>query len=78
MRSRGVPGVHLVVSASNDPAITFYRRTGFAEVTEDRATVPEESIVFGRRVDARVPREVMPPGRVSSRVLSGVARTSRA
>lgn len=51
LRSRRVPGVHLVVSASNDRAIAFYRRTGFVEMTEDRATVPGESIVFARRIE---------------------------
>jgi GNAT superfamily N-acetyltransferase len=51
LRSRGVPGVHLVVSASNDRAIRFYRRTGFMEMSEDRASVPGESIVFARRIE---------------------------
>lgn len=51
LRERGVPGVHLVVGASNDGAIAFYRRTGFTEMSEDRATVPGESIVFARRIE---------------------------
>lgn len=29
LRQRGAPGVHLGVSALNEPAITFYRRMGF-------------------------------------------------
>jgi GNAT superfamily N-acetyltransferase len=49
LRGRAVPGVHLVVAASNASAVAFYRRTGFTEMTEDRGTVRGESIVFARR-----------------------------
>jgi GNAT superfamily N-acetyltransferase len=51
LRGRDVPGVHLVVAASNTSAVAFYRRTGFTEMTDDRGTVPGESIVFARRTD---------------------------
>jgi ribosomal protein S18 acetylase RimI-like enzyme len=58
--ARGVPGVHLVVGASNASAIAFYRRTGFTEMTDDRGTVPGESIVFARRTDDQPGRDDQP------------------
>lgn len=48
LRGRGVPGVHLVVAASNVGAVAFYERTGFTALFDDVATVEGESIVFAR------------------------------
>ncbi|PSL38648.1 acetyltransferase (GNAT) family protein [Labedella gwakjiensis] len=50
LRERGVTGVHLVVSASNDGAIAFYERTGFTALLDDVGTVPGDSIVYARDV----------------------------
>ncbi|RUR01455.1 GNAT family N-acetyltransferase [Labedella endophytica] len=50
LRRRGVPGVHLVVGASNTGAVAFYERTGFTALLDDVASVPGESIVFARDV----------------------------
>lgn len=50
LRDRGVTGVHLVVSASNDGAIAFYERTGFTALLDDVGTVPGDSIVYARDV----------------------------
>lgn len=50
LRRDGVRGVHLVVGASNTGAVSFYERTGFTALPDDRWTVPGESIVFAREV----------------------------
>jgi ribosomal protein S18 acetylase RimI-like enzyme len=57
LRDRGVPGVHLVVSADNPSAVAFYRRTGFTEMADDEATIPGESIVFARSVGVAEPTD---------------------
>lgn len=45
LRSRGVPGVHLVASAANTNAIGFYDRLGFT-----RLDSPPEAAAFGMRL----------------------------
>jgi ribosomal protein S18 acetylase RimI-like enzyme len=49
LRARGSPGVHLGVSVLNTPALGFYARLGFRELT--RAGTPDDGVLYlGRRL----------------------------
>jgi ribosomal protein S18 acetylase RimI-like enzyme len=50
LRERGIPAVHLGVSATNVSASAFYRRLGFTELA---SSTPEHPL-FGIRTDAPV------------------------
>lgn len=43
LRARGVPGVHLGVSGTNEPAIGFYEHLGFAPVARE----PDGGLIMG-------------------------------
>ncbi|WP_435526285.1 hypothetical protein [Microbacterium elymi] len=53
MRTRGVPGVHLVAGAENAGAVAFYPRVGFTALAAHPAD--ENDRPFGMRLPPRHP-----------------------
>ena len=54
LAAAGSPGVHLVVSASNDRAIGFYRRLGFVEPARHAGGAAAETTAGGRTFGLRL------------------------
>lgn len=53
LAQRGSPGVHLCVSAQNTPALAFYDRLGFHELSRT-GSPPTINIYFGRQFDSPI------------------------